>query len=212
MSNSINIEIVSDFACPWCFVGKRYLDEAIEQRPELDISLAWSPFQLNPDMPRLGRNRRDYYRAKFGDARASDLWTTLREAGAKSGIEFGDSSDAIAPNTLSAHVLMSWAAEDENIDSNTLAEKLFHAHHIACENIGDKDVLMRAAGEVGMDAARVGSRLAMGDDEDEVQERIQQSVARGVSGVPVFIVNNEYAVSGAQPSATLVSVFDQVSN
>ena len=212
MSKTINIEIVSDFACPWCFVGKRRLKKAIEQRPNLDIALNWRPFQLNPDMPREGRNRRDYYRNKFGDERAKDLREALKNVGAEAGIVFCDDPDSIAPNTLSAHVLMFWAAKDENIDTNALAEKLFNAHHVACENIGDKYVLMRIAGEAAMDTASVISKLAAGDDEDTVKEQIRQSAAGGVSGVPFFIINDKYTISGAQPSDTLASVFDQVSN
>ncbi len=212
MSKTINIEMVSDFACPWCFVGKRRLKKAIEQRPDLDIALKWRPFQLNPDMPREGRNRRDYYRNKFGDERAKDLRETLKNTGAEAGIVFCDEPDAMAPNTLSAHVLMFWAAMDENIDTNALAEKLFNAHHVACENIGDSDVLMQIAGEAGMDTASVVSKLAAGDDEDKVKEQIYQSAEGGVSGVPFFIINDKYGISGAQPSDTLASVFDQASN
>ncbi len=212
MLKTINIEMVSDFACPWCFVGKRRLKKAIEQRPDLDIALNWRPFQLNPDMPREGRNRRDYYRNKFGDERAKDLRETLKNVGAKAGIVFCDEPDAMAPNTLSAHVLMFWGAKDENIDTNALAEKLFNAHHVACENIGENDVLMRIAGEAGMDTASVVSKLAAGDDEDTVKEQIHQSAAGGVSGVPFFIINDKYSISGAVPSDTLASVFDQVSN
>ena len=212
MSQTINIEIVSDFACPWCFVGKRRLKKAIEQRPGLDIALTWRPFQLNPDMPREGRNRRDYYRNKFGDERAKDLRETLKNVGAEAGIVFCDEPDAMAPNTLSAHVLMYWAARDENVDTNTLAEKLFNAHHVACENIGDNAVLMRIAGEAGMDTASIISKLAAGDDEDKVKELIRQSAAGGVSGVPFFNINDKYSISGAQPSDTLAAVFDQISN
>ncbi len=212
MSKTINIEIVSDFACPWCFVGKRRLKKAIEQRPDLDIALKWRPFQLNPDMPREGRNRRDYYRNKFGDERAKDLRETLKNTGAEAGIVFCDEPDAMAPNTLSAHVLMFWAAMDENIDTNALAEKLFNAHHVACENIGDSDVLMRIAGEAGMDTASVVSKLAAGDDEDKVKEQIYLPAAGGVSGVPFFIINDKFGISGAQPSDTLASAFDQASN
>jgi predicted DsbA family dithiol-disulfide isomerase len=85
MSKTINIEMVSDFACPWCFMGKRRLKKAIEQRPDLDTALNWWPFQLNPDMPREGRNRRDYYRNKFGDEGTKNLREILRNAGAEEG-------------------------------------------------------------------------------------------------------------------------------
>lgn len=211
-SESISIDLVSDFACPWCLVGKHRLENAIAQRPDLNIELKWRPFQLNPDMPREGTNRRDYYRSKFGDERFSDIRKTLDGVGAEEGIAFCDTPDAMAPNTLSAHVLMYWASQDERADSNALAEKLFNAHHVSCENIGDVEVLARIAGEVGMDEALVASKLAAGDDEELVKEQIYQSSASCVSGVPFFIINSKYGVSGAQPADTLASVFDQVLN
>ena len=208
MSKSINIDVVSDFACPWCLVGKRRLERAIEHRPDLDITVNWQPFRLNPEMPREGRNRREYYRAKFGDERLKDLRQNLNSAGAEEGIIFCDELDAMAPNTLSAHVLMLWATDSDAIDSNALAEKLFYAHHVACENIGDHSVLARIAGEAGMDRPSVMSKLLAGEDEDIVKEQICQSAAKGVSGVPFFIINGQYGISGAQSTETLVSVFD----
>jgi predicted DsbA family dithiol-disulfide isomerase len=202
---TVNIEMVSDFACPWCLVGKRRLEKALEQRLDLDIRLNWRPFQLNPEMPREGRNRREYYRSKFGEERLKDLRMALDNAGAEEGIVFCDEPDAMAPNTLSAHVLMFWAATDENIDSNALAEKLFHAHHVACENIGDHDVLVRIAGEAGMHETDVLVKLTAGDDEDTVKGQIHQVAMQGISGVPFFIINNQYGISGAQTSDILVT-------
>ena len=209
MSKIIKIDVVSDFACPWCLVGKRRLDRAIQQRPDLQITVNWRPFQLNPEMPREGRNRRDYYSDKFGEERLKDLRLSLNNAGSEEGIVFCDEPDAMAPNTLSAHVLLFWATGDEAIDSNALAEKLFYAHHVTCENIGDHDVLARIAGEVGMDWPSVMSKLPAGEDEDIVKEQIRQSTARGVSAVPFFIFNEQYGISGAQSTETLLSVFDQ---
>jgi predicted DsbA family dithiol-disulfide isomerase len=202
---TVNIEMVSDFACPWCLVGKRRLEKALEQRLDLDIRLNWRPFQLNPEMPREGRNRREYYRSKFGEERLKDLRMALDNAGAEEGIVFCDEPDAMAPNTLSAHVLMFWAATDENIDSNALAEKLFHAHHVACENIGDHDVLVRIAGEAGMHETDVLVKLTAGDDEDTVKGQIHQAAMQGISGVPFFIINNQHGISGAQTPDILVA-------
>jgi predicted DsbA family dithiol-disulfide isomerase len=161
-------------------------------------------------MPREGRNRREYYRNKFGDERLKNLRQALNSAGAEEGIVFGDEPDAVAPNTLSAHVLMFWASNDQSIDHNALAERLFLAHHVTCENIGDHEVLARIAGEVGMDGAGVMSKLAAGDNENDVQEQIHRSAARGISGVPFFIINGQYGISGAQPVDILLSTFDQI--
>ena len=204
------IDVISDPVCPWCYVGKRRLETAIVRRPELEFTLRWQPFQLNPDMPREGRNRQEYYREKFGRERAEMLLAGLKDTGAEEGISFGTDAAAMAPNTLSAHVLMYWAGAEDSVDATALAEKLFHAHHVACEDIGDHTVLIRIAGEVGMDEAEVAGRLAAGADEAAVQERIAHSVALGVSGVPFYVVNGKYGISGAQPPDVLVEAFDQI--
>lgn len=209
----IDIQVVSDLVCPWCYVGKRRLEQALELRPDIEFAVTWQPFQLNPDMPREGRNRQEYYREKFGSEKAQSLLDGLRETGAEVGIEFGKESnaDAMAPNTLSAHVLMHWASQDDAIDADALGEKLFHAHHVSCEDIGDHAVLARIAGEVGMDSADVRQRLAAGEDEDVVTERTHYFTARGVTGVPFFVINDEYGISGAQPAEVLVSAFEKIS-
>jgi len=210
MKKMLTIDVVSDPVCPWCFVGKRRLESAIAQLPELDITVRWHPFQLNPDMPREGRNRQEYYREKFGEERAKMMLSGLQDTGADEGISFGQDPEAVSPNTLSAHVLMHWANLDENIDADALAEKIFSAHHEACENIGDHQVLTRLAGEVGMDEETIATRLAAGADESVIKESIEHSVQLGVSGVPFFVVNGKYGISGAQPPESLVSAFGQI--
>ncbi len=207
---TINIEVISDPVCPWCYVGKRRLERAIAQRPDLNFTVAWQPFQLNPDMPREGRNRQDYYREKFGREKAETLLDGLRKTGAEEGISFCSDADAMAPNTLSAHVLMYWAGADDRMNANDLAEKLLCAHHVACEDIGDHKVLSRIAGEVGMDATDVSRRLVAREDEAIVKEHIAHAAVRGVSGVPFFVINGQYGISGAQPADILVSAFDQI--
>lgn len=210
MTAILSLEVVSDFACPWCYIGKRRLEKAIRLRPDLVLEVTWQPFQLNPDMPRIGRNRLDYYRDKFGLEGLENLRRQLDLAAAEEGLSFDYGPDAVAPNTLSAHVLMHWADDDKSIDSNTLAEKLFEAHHVNCENIGDRQVLARIAAELGMDEAGTGSRLAAGLDEDKVKARISHFASLGVGGVPFFIINDQYSISGAQPPEILASAFDRI--
>lgn len=206
----LTIEIVSDPVCPWCYIGKRRLESAIAQRPDLNIKVGWRPFQLSPDMPRSGRSRLAHYQQIFGAERAQMIIESMQDTGREEGIAFGNSPDAVSPNTLSAHVLMLWARESDGIDAHALAEKLFHAHHVACENIGDHTVLARIAGEVGMDVSEVLQNLSAGKDEGRVQQLIQESVARGVSGVPFFIINNRYGLSGAQPPDAFLAALDQI--
>lgn len=210
MSRTINIEIVSDHVCPWCYVGKRRLEAAIAQRPDLDVQITWQPYQLSPAMPREGRKRLDHYREIFGEERATMIMGSMKDTGAAEGIPFGSDPEAMSPNTLSAHVLMLWAQDAEGVDANELVEKIFYAHHVACENLGDHKVLARIAGEAGMDAAAVAEKLASGADEDKVTALIQESAARGVSGVPFFILDGRFGLSGAQPADSFVAAFDQL--
>jgi predicted DsbA family dithiol-disulfide isomerase len=206
----IKIEIISDFSCPWCYIGKRRLEKAIALRSKLDISVTFRPFQLNPGMPRDGINRQMYYKNKFGEARLETLRTGIENAGKEDGIFFCNTVDAVAPNTLSAHVLMFWAKQNTDIDSNKLSDKIFYSHHVACENIGDHKVLAQLGEEVGMDKNLIISNLMEGNDEDQVKLQIQQSGAKGVSGVPFFIFNDQFTISGAQPVESFTSVFDHV--
>ena len=210
MSETLHIEIVSDFVCPWCYVGKKRLEKALSLRPDLQVDLSWSPFQLSPDMPREGRNKLEHYREIFGEERAEQIAASMRDTGVEAGINFGASADAVSPNTLSAHVLLLWATEDEAVDTNAVAEQLFHAHHVECANIGSHDVLVNIASGAGMNADQVRQGLADDIDEGRVQEQIDQDKARGVSGVPFYVINDQYGISGAQPPEILLQTFDQI--
>ncbi len=206
----ITITKVYDFACPWCYVSKQRLDQAIAQRPNIDFSINWRPFQLNPNMPREGHNRWEYYRNKFGEESDKKILEHHKRVGAGEDIAFCSDPEAMAPNTLSAHTLMYWGGQDASVDTHVLAEKLYYSHHVACENIGDHDVLVRIAGEVGMDTTIVAQKLAAGDDQARVKEQINSVSSQGVSSVPYFVINNQYSMKGAQPVNTLLEVFDLV--
>ena len=150
----------------------------------------------------------EYYQQKFGADRYASLTAAMKKTGAEEGIVFGRDPEAMAPNTLSAHVLMFWASEARNIDTNDLAEKLFHAHHVACENVGDHSVLLRIAREVGLDDSALAEKLQSGTDEGTVTKMTQESNARGISGVPYFILNGQYGLSGAQPANIWLEALD----
>jgi len=210
MSNKISIDVISDYVCPWCYIAKRRLEKAIAARPDLQFSVAWQPFQLSPDMPREGRDRRDYYAEIFGAERAMQIMASMRDTGVDEGIAFDTLPDARAPNTLAAHMLMLWASENSAVDTALLAEKLFHAHHVACEDIGNQAVLIRIAAEAGMNKDEVAANFTSGLDEDRVMARIQTSVKRGISGVPFFVFDNRFGLSGAQPVDEFLGVFEQL--
>jgi len=211
MADPLQIQIVSDLVCPWCYVGKRRLERALASRPDLPVSLTWLPFQLSPDMPREGKDRQAHYAAIFGPERARTIMDGMRQTGAAEGLRFEAAPGARSPNTLSAHVLLYWAGERPEVDQNAIAEKLFAAHHTHSEDLGDPAVLARIAGEVGMDPAEVEAGLRAGRDEDRVQALIEEARQVGVTGVPFFIFNGQYAVSGAQPPEALLDVIDRLS-
>jgi len=197
MSEALSIQVVSDFVCPWCYVGKRRLERALESTGKT-WDIAWLPFQLTPDMPEEGRNRKEHYDAIFG-GKADLIMANMQDTGREEGIEFRYSNEAMSPNTLRAHRLMYWATEAAGIDANALAEKLFAAHHVDCEDLGDVAVLARIAGEVGMDADTMAARLQGDEDKDVVVDIIRQVQSQQVSGVPFFVLNGQLSLSGAQP-------------
>jgi predicted DsbA family dithiol-disulfide isomerase len=210
MTPTIKIEIVSDPVCPWCYIGKRRLEKALAVRPKLNAGIRWLPFQLSPDMPRAGKDRAEHYASIFGAERAKAINARMAEMGKTEGIGFQLKPGARSPNTLAAHVLMYWAGHTPGVDANALAEKLFAAHHVACEDLSDPAVLERIAGEVGMDRAEVRRRLDAREDEDKVQALIAQAREMGVTGVPFFVFNRRYAVSGAQPPEAIVELLDKL--
>lgn len=208
----MKIQIVSDHVCPWCYIGKRRLDRALEQRPEITPEISWLPFQLSPDTPREGRDRMTHYEGIFGTERARTIMAQMADTARDEGLEFTLKDGARSPNTLPAHVLMYWAGQDPSVDQSGLAERLFSAHHEHCEDLGDSEVLARIAGECGMDPAQVRARLAAGEDEETVSALMREAAQAGVTGVPFFILDGRYAFSGAQPAEAIVELLDRISS
>ncbi len=212
MSQKLHIEVVSDFVCPWCYIGKKRLEQALEMCPDIDAEVVWQPFQLSPDMPREGCNKHEHYIEIFGAEKAGEIEARMQNTGVEEGISFGSSPDAVSPNTLSAHALLYRASQQSSVDTSALADRLFEEHHVNCANIGDHQLLSAIAAEFGMDGEAELRDLASGRDEDSVREMIQASATRSVSGVPFFIINGRYGISGAQPPEMLVKTFKQVLN
>jgi predicted DsbA family dithiol-disulfide isomerase len=211
MKQTVSIDVVSDFVCPWCYVGKRRLEQALQQRPELDVRIRWLPFQLSADLPPEGMDRRDYYASIFGKARAEKIMASMADTGRDDGIEFQNKPGAKSPNTLAAHVVMELVQSEPDADPQRAAERLFHAHHVDCEDIGDADVLVRVASECGLAADTVRACLEDAASSDRVRGLIRQAVERGIGGVPFFILNGRYGMSGAQPVEEFIATLDQVS-
>ncbi len=203
----IYVDIVSDTICPWCYIGKRRFERALELSGRTDVALSWRPFQLNPDMPPEGMTRDDYVRAKFGGGdRPRQIYQAIAESGREAGIEFNFSRIRRTPNTVLSHRLVHWSAKNERQDE--LVGELFKAYFEDGLDVGDIDTLVECARRAGLDAP-TARRYLMGDEgRQEVVASDVYARRLGINGVPCFIVNRKYAVSGAQPPSAFVEVFN----
>lgn len=205
----MQIDVISDTVCPWCFIGKRRLDRAIAQRPDFAITVSWRPFQLDPDVPREGVDRRAYMRAKFGDGeRVKGMSETLGSYGAELGIEFAFDKANRRPNTIDSHRLIRWASSVGVQDA--VVETLFTAYFEQGRDIGDAAILAEIGAACGMDAELVEELLASDADIDLVKREAGLAGQMGVQGVPAFVLDGKYMLVGAQDTEALVRVFDKV--
>ncbi|MFO1350241.1 MAG: DsbA family oxidoreductase [Gammaproteobacteria bacterium] len=205
----MRIDIISDAVCPWCLIGKRNLEAALNQCPDLTVEIRWHPFQLNPDMPRAGMDRKMYIENKFGGpANARKIYERVSAAGKAAGVDFNFDAIPRTPNTVNAHRLIHWA-EGAGLQDK-MVEILFRKYFQDGLDIGAHAVLLDAAVEAGMDAEDIATRLAGDDDEDYVRNADVSARQLGVSGVPFFIFDRRYAISGAQPPATFIEVFERL--
>ena len=195
----VEVDIVSDIVCPWCWLGSRYFLKAAAQSGHA-VALTWRPYMLDPEVPEDGVPYRDYMKAKFGGGETNRFKTMrehLEQAAPEAGINFRFGDISMRPNTLNAHRLMRWAG-GQGLDS-LAAEVLFKAFFDDLEDVGDKKVLARIAGEIGLDQELVRELLDGDDDKNAVREEIMFFRNLGVSGVPCFIYQGRFAVRGAQP-------------
>lgn len=205
----MRIEIVSDVICPWCFIGKRRLEQALAQRPDIEFEIGWRPFQLNPDMPKEGADRKSYLEAKFGGPeRAKEIYARVSAEGAKEGIAFNFEGIKRTPNTLAAHSVLRWALSTGT--QSELKERLFRLYFLEGKDIGDHQILADAAEAEGMDGVLVKQLLDEGRDADVIQAEDQMARQLGITGVPFFIFERRYGVPGAQESDVLLQVIDRV--
>ena len=207
----MRIDIVSDTICPWCFIGKRRLERALAENRGLEAEITWRPFQLNPDMPEGGLDRASYLEAKFGGPeRAREIYGAIRAAGEQEGLPFDFERIAKTPNTLNSHRLIHWAGTAGCQDA--VVERLFELYFFEGADVSDHEVLVAVAREAGMDADMVADLLAKGSDLELVREEDMAARRMGIQGVPYFIIENKYAVSGAQDPQIFKQVFDLIQN
>ncbi len=205
----IRLDIISDIACPWCYVGKAYLDRALESRPDHPFLIEWHPFQLNPDMPKDGMDRRAYLEAKFGGKEgAVRAYAPLVGHAEAAGIELNLDRITRQPNTLDAHRLIHWAGLEGR--QTAMVSALFRAIWRDGRDVGDPETLLDIAGEVGLDRQMMERLLGSDSDAEDISARDAHARERGVTGVPTFVIANQHVVQGAQPTETWIQIIDDV--
>ena len=205
----LTIEVYSDVVCPWCYVGKRRLEQALESTGREESALVfWRPFQLNPTMPKEGMDRREYLEAKFGGpGEMQAIENRISGACASAGIEFAFERIARTPNTFDAHRLI-WFAQQQG-RQDAAVEELFHGYFTEGLTIGEAGVLVSLAGRAGLDVAAVGRFLASHDGIEAVRQEEARGRQLGIRGVPYFVFNGKTALSGAQPVETFLEAIEQ---
>lgn len=198
----IEVDIVSDTICPWCYVGKRRLEKALVELPALKAEVRWRPFQLDATIPEAGMDRKTYLARKFGADGSKRVYDRIRAAGEEEGIAFAFEKIKKTPNTINSHRLLHWAGVEGG--QHALAERLFQLYFLEGEDIGEIDVLADAAASCGMDKAAVRLRLRSDESRSLVLREIAQANDFGVDGVPCFIFNGSTFLPGAQPADVLV--------
>ena len=205
----VKLDIISDPICPWCYIGKANLDRALEAHPEHPFTIEWHPFQLNPDMPVEGMDRREYLETKFGGKEnAAAVYARIDDAAKTAGLSINWEGITRTPNTLNAHRLIHWAGI-EGAQTFVVAS-LFKAYFVEGRDIGNIEVLADIADTCGLDAAMMRQLLQGEADLDDIRARDEHARKMGVTGVPTFVIASQHAVPGAQPPELWGQVIDDI--
>jgi len=205
----MQLDVVIDVVCPWCYIGKKQLDGALEMRPDVVSGVHWRPYQLAPETPHEGVDRKVYYSKKFGEGpQVEAARARLTEIGAALGIQFDTVSKCTIANTLDAHRLIRWGSAPGV--QTEIVEDIMQRYFEDCAFLGDHDLLADVAAKAGMDGELVRDLLATNKDCDLVQREIGQAAQMGIQGVPMFIFDGKSGLSGAQGAEALAGVIDKL--
>lgn len=206
----LQIDIVSDVVCPWCYIGKRRIENALALVPDIPVEVNWRPFFLNPWVPREGISRNQYLTTKFGSPEAyKGIAGRVVAAAAEEGLTYNSDRVQRQPNTIDCHRLIHWA--DAEGKAAAMKQRLMELYFRDGGDLTDTNVLVQAAADAGLDAESVRKRLATDEDVDLISAQAQEASEKGISGVPTFVFAQKYAISGAQPADQLARAIRQVS-
>jgi predicted DsbA family dithiol-disulfide isomerase len=201
MTAPLTIDVVSDVVCPWCFIGKKRLETALAMRPDIAVEVRWRPYFLNDWVPRAGISRNEYLTTKFGSPeRYKQIAGRVAAAAQAEGLAYNVDGIARQPNTIDCHRLILWARNTG--DSGRMKQRLMELYFTEGD-LTDREVLVKAAADCGMDAGLTRELLASDRDVDRVTAEANQAKEAGIDGVPCFIFGGVLAVSGAQDPAYL---------
>jgi len=205
----MQIDVISDTVCPWCYIGKRRLEKAMAMRPDLEFNITWRAYQLNPQMPSEGKDRDEHYQAKFGSPeKTAQITKTIADVGREDDLDLAFDKIERMPNTLASHRLVRWAGSAGCQDE--VVEGLFKAYFTEGRDVGDVGVLAEVASEAGMDADLVRDLLNSDADENLIKEEDALARQMGVTGVPCFIFDQKFPLVGAQEPEAFLQIFEAV--
>ena len=206
----LTIDIVSDVVCPWCYIGKRRIENALALVADVPVEVRWRPFFLNPWVPRQGISREEYLTTKFGSVDAyKGIAGRVVAAANEEGLIYRPDLVKRQPNTIDCHRLIHWA--DAQGMAADMKQRLMELYFRDGGDLTDTAVLVEAAADVGLDADDVRKRLATDEDVAVVSAQAQEAADKGISGVPTYVFAQKYAVSGAQAPELLARAIRQVS-
>jgi predicted DsbA family dithiol-disulfide isomerase len=202
------IDVVSDVVCPWCFIGKKRLEKAIALKPEIPVEVRWRPYFLNDWIPREGISREQYLTTKFGSVdRYAGIAQRVANACREEGLTYALDKMTRQPNTTDCHRLIAWA--EKTGDDAKMKQRLMDLYFTEGADLTDREVLVRAAIDCGMDEKAVRDMLASEQDIERISEEVQAAKEAGIEGVPCFIFGGVLAVSGAQAPEYLASAIER---
>lgn len=206
----ITVDVVSDVVCPWCYIGKRRLEKAVASlKDEFKFEINYLPFELNPNMPKEGKNQRTYLTAKFGgEARYKQLTENVAKMAAEEGLTFNYENQTKSPNTKDAHRLI-WLAKAEGCQP-AVKEALLKSYFKDGVDLTVSENLISVVVAAGLDKTKAQSLLDSDEGVVEVEYLEQLNHQRGISGVPFYIVNHKYGISGAQLPEHFVRAFRDI--
>ncbi len=206
----LQIDVVSDVVCPWCYIGKRRIENALALIPDVPVELHWRPFFLNPWVPREGISREEYLTTKFGSVEAyKGIAGRVVTAAGEEGLSYRPDLVKRQPNTIDCHRLIHWA--DAKGKAPEMKQRLMELYFRDGGDLTEREVLVQAAADCGLDADDVRRRLGTDEDVGLISAHAQEASEKGISGVPTFVFAQKYAVSGAQPAELLARAIRQVS-